>query len=724
MKAWWIPVVMVAAVGLFISMVQGATMQTKPEVLKAAAFDGGELEFDGMCYDYRDTQLQRAIKLWVPPGDEPVRGIIFHGNPGGGEGDTRPMALDASLQEFAARYRFGIIGVTWFRGGEIYTTTARIILNVLDDWARMGKHSELAHVPLITRGSSNAGVTSYSLACYAPERMICFTPNVGPSYNPRQPSDAALGVPGLLHIGPIDPFFPLGLKDTAELFCAVRPRGALWAWDAEQGKGHEIRHIDDVDMKFYDTCISLRLPVDADPRRGPIALRTLAETNGWLADTATWRSRMGGCTYIAPFAQYEGDRSTAVWLPTEDIAILYRALASYDNPLEIALRDLGPVENPNKDGALLRSVGGHVVDPGSRLVIECNADRLRDWERIEFRDGATLLGTVTRGQKLECAFTVDGAKTVYALVALGYSADGRLSTSYPLHVLVRDPAVSAALQAQQAAQEITPVTERSAPGADLAAAANIVVPVDPTGDVLIAYGLSPAQEATFAAVANAPAAFWSAATGTLDTAVLCAGKHGDGPAMPDQTLTVRAAYSRAGLYLLFTLLDDDAAATAEVDFHIAREGSDALWLGAPRDHFTVLQSSLALSEMQYQAAFGPADKPAAYFACNIPSPWFMARREETFARAFERYGIVIRHVTTGDTRGMEWFIPWRFVGKPGAWTQPPQGTWLALALGLNIGTGEQSIKLRWPSGTDVWAHPHARGPHPSPWGDLLLGPQL
>lgn len=690
---------------------------TKLPFVTAPAFDGGALQFDGVYYDYRDAQAQKGIKLWVPPGAVPVRGIIFHGNPGS-SGDTRPLALDEHLQEFAARHGFAIAGVTWFRGGDVYEQTGRIIEQVLAAWAQMGFHPELAHVPLIPRGSSNAGVTAYGLACYKPERIVCLTPNVGPRYIPRVPPDAVLRVPALLHIGPVDPFFPLGLKDTAELFCHARPRGARWAWTAEQGKGHEIRHIDDVDMKFYDTCIELRLPADYDPRSGPVTLIDLPLTNGWLADTDSWRTR-GGSTYIAPYAAYDTARPYSVWLPNEDIAVLYRAIATYDNPLQISLRDVGPVENPFAAGQLLRSVGGTVVEPGTRLVIECDATGMPDWTRIEFRDGAALLGRVERGQTPACTFTVDGAKRVYALVALGYDSNGVVRTSYPLHVLVRDPAISSALHAQRAAHAAAWRARRQT----WTSAAEPPPGLPPEAATLVARKLQPDDTAAFAPFTNTPAAFWNGSTGAQHIVVLRTSAHAVQPTAAehdDELLRVRAAYDTRGLYLLFELMDQNASTTAEVDFHLARESSAVLWQPPPTDHFIILQAALALSEAQYQAPFGTFDCPGSTVRRNIPMPWHMAPVNQTLEQAREQDGIIVRHVISNGLRAQEWFLPWGQVGAPGMCDTPPAGSRIGLALGYNQAAGEGALTLRWPSHADVWTHEHQRGPQPNPWGDLLL----
>lgn len=195
--------------------------------LKASA-DGGQIRFDGAYYDYRDADARRAIKLWVPPlpDGQPLCGILLHGNPGGGGGDTRELATDRQLQEYAARLGFGIIGVTWFSSREVFADQCQTFIRVLGEFADLGHHPELAHVPLAVRSSSNAGATAYNFVRFVPERVICALPNVSVANRPY-PSPAGLAVPMLTHIGPLDEFFPLGLKEVAETFVEVRPRGAV-----------------------------------------------------------------------------------------------------------------------------------------------------------------------------------------------------------------------------------------------------------------------------------------------------------------------------------------------------------------------------------------------------------------------------------------------------------------------------------------------------------------
>ncbi|MFO7958210.1 MAG: hypothetical protein R6X33_14075 [Candidatus Brocadiia bacterium] len=704
--------------------------------VRAEAYDGGGVRYDGRYYDFRAANGIQQVKMWVPPTAETLKGALFHGNPGG-YGDTRDIPRDRRLQEYAARHDFAIIGVTSFPGRRVYPDLAEVIVRAMDDWAALGHHPEIANLPLIARGSSNAGVTAYSLACYVPDRMICFTPNVGPRYNPATPPEEALAVPALMHVGPQDPFFRNGVESTRELFADARPRGARWAWDAEKDKGHEIGHIDPVDMKYYETCIRLRLPEEADGREGPVDLKTIPLEDGWLADPTSWDSAL---TRIAPWDEYEGDREAAVWLPDADTAFLYRSIATHDTPLKLSLRDLGPVDNPHESGVLLRSVGGRVIDPNSRVVVECDASGFEGWERIEFYDGANLIDTVERGEEPAVELVVQPERRVYSLSALGRGEDGTVRASKPVYFIVRDPELSAAIDAQHAAHDrVPPRGPRPAYGSSAEDASAVAPAPDSDFQVLTAYGLTPEQEKTFGA-GDGPSPFWDDFTEGHDAVVMTVagnlaeqGEVWEGAREQDDAqLTVRAARSRAGLYLLFEV-EDDQWAPAEglldtLDFHLARRSADQIWDADPADVFVKPESwAFALSGCQYQFHVGDGERKVCR---NWPDPWDVARREVSPEEAAETYGIVARVVElASDRRAVEMFIPWDWVGSGGPMDEPQTGTCLGLSLGYNDhdpdehGDG-QFARLRWNSRLDPWWRAGDEGPNPSPWGNLCMGPIL
>ena len=672
----------------------------RSEILRAPASDGGEVQFDGVFYDYRDAESKKGIKLWSPPGVPFVRGVILHGNPGSTGGDSRTVVRDPAMQEFAARHGFGIAGVTWFPGRYVYEKLGATILAAFDDFAKLGKNPELAHVPLIPRGGSNGGMTSYGLACLAPERMICFTPNCGPAYFPHRPAPAVLKVPALLHVGSVDQFFNLGMKDTAELFDDILPQGPLWAWDAEQGKKHEDGHSADIDFPFYETCIAMRLPPDADPRLGPVPLRDLNREEGWLVDTTTWNQNRpkSSLTYVAPFKEYNGDKTRSNWVPDKRTAFLYRGVASYDKPLQLKLRDIGQSSSGLSlllfpDGTPITSP---VVDPGARVVVECEVDKGFDWERIEFFDGGDPIGVAKSGSAPECGFTVDGSRAVRSITAVGYDKNGNAAAAAPVHFFVRDPKISALL-AEQRRQIDAPVENGARPpyGSSAGPAKN---PAKAVATMLVAPGLSADQEQRFYSEQKRPAAFWKSITAPSDQ-VKGAG------------VVVKAAHSRAGLYLLFEA--PKMADGSTVDFHIARDSSEEIWSGRPvASKFSAEQYTLSMSESQYY--FKRGEK---LLSRRFPDPYTMfIPRRNSFEEMEKACGVIVRE----SAGGTEIFLPWAYVGKPGPMTEPAVGTRLGLVLGFNT----DKKKWCWPTDKGPWAWPVENGPNPNPWGDLEIGPAL
>lgn len=56
------------------------------------------------------------------------------------------------------------------------------------------------------------------------------------------------------------------------------------------------------------------MPADADPRKGPVQLASLAVAGGSLGQN--WDAAKGGrqTLVVAPFADFTGEKSTASWL--------------------------------------------------------------------------------------------------------------------------------------------------------------------------------------------------------------------------------------------------------------------------------------------------------------------------------------------------------------------------------------------------------------------------
>ncbi len=140
-----------------------------------------------------------------------------------------------------------------------------------------------------------------------------------------------------------------------------------------------------------------------------------------MADNTTWQS---GLTKICPAKQFRGDLGHSSWLQNEDIAFIYRAYATHNNPLTIT--------SPGPCGP-----GTPAVDPGSNVPITVDASQFPNWKNLEFYDGARKLGAVIAAPAQFTATNLAPGYHVFSV--LGTDAQGNLRTSDPKMVVVRKP---------------------------------------------------------------------------------------------------------------------------------------------------------------------------------------------------------------------------------------------------------------------------------------------
>ena len=111
-------------------------------------------------------------------------------------------------------------------------------------------------------------------------------------------------------------------------------------------------------------------------------------------------------------------------MQNEDIAFIYRAYATHNNPLTLT--------SPGPCGP-----GTPAVDPGSNVPISVDASKFPNWKKLEFYDGAKKLGTVTAAPARLTATNVTPGYHVFSV--LGTDAAGTVRTSDPVMVVVRRP---------------------------------------------------------------------------------------------------------------------------------------------------------------------------------------------------------------------------------------------------------------------------------------------
>ncbi len=708
--------------------------------------NGDKISWDGEYYDFRDSAGMKMIKLWVPPGIETVKGVFISGH-GGGGGDSRGFARDENIRALAIRLGFAVAGLHNFPGRSVYNEGAPVFFSALNSFAQMEIHPELANLPFVIYGSSNGGATTYGFVNYAPERAICFVSNVGSGGNPEIPVEAALKVPGIFIIGKFDALMgQRGINRTMEIIAKARPRGALWCWAMEL-KGHEDGYSFDIYMKLVEQAVKMRYPDKEDPSKGPVKLVDIKEKDGWLVDQESWDS---GFTYVESYKNYKGDKTAAGWVLNEDMAYVYRSLATHHNPLKLSVREFDRTYNPNTDPGTMFSLGGPVANPGEEISIRCDAGEFSNWNKIEVFNGAKKLGEVTLGMEPVIKTTLQKDQKVYCLTAIARNSEGQQRTCDPLHFFVQDPSLSwnASIPFPVYQGKKTNAGSRNITGGISS------VNADPEDSVLIAYALSSDLEAQYSSNDNKISAFWDQIGEDKDYIMMTQRKNAstsatfNGVLTHDCNMKVKAAYGADGLYLLCEINDDNDVAwpneltgTENEQFYLNFDAVDLMIdsrpiaeIGAPENKEMFVSSGFGLTTTtrQYQVACGtPAERPSG-FKRALADPWDFNGTFYTYTSAEKQFGIQIENLKTDYFyKAQEWFIPWSEIGGglPG---EPRTGSRIAFTTGFNDrdegehfppgvtssgGSVKASNALRWINRSDPW------GSNKSPynWGEIEFG---
>lgn len=734
-----------AAFGLLGTLPAPAAKVTLP--------NGDQIAFDGAYYDFRDAAGVQMIKMWIPPGLDTIRGVLISGH-GGGGGDSRNFARDENVRALAMRLGFAVAGLHNFPGRSVYEQGAAVFFRALEEFAQLGGHPEIAHLPFVIYGSSNGGATAYGFVNHAPERAICFVANVSGGGNPEIPVDAALGVPGVFVMGQFDALVQQrGLDRVAAIMQYARERGARWSWAVEL-KGHEDGCSFDIYMKLVEQAVAARYPASADPRAGLVQLQDLPEESGWLVDQQSWAD---GLVRVAPWAEYSGAKAAAGWVLNQDLAYVYRSLATHHPPFTIRVREFDRTFNPHTDPGTMFSLGGPVARPGDQVTVEADLRGIPEWQSLEFFNGAVPLGRVDAGQEPRIQVTLDGRSLVYCLTALATDRQGRRHTCPPLHFFVEDPSRPWNRPARLpvfAAPKTNRGAPPPAPGSSFAAA-------EPSDGVLVAYGLPADQEEQFSATDGQLAPFWSRIDAERDSLLLTPRDHASAGAAFNRVrshecnVRVRAAYGADGLYLLWEVNDDndvpwpnEFAGTENEQFYHNFDAVDMLLDRLPlaemirpenRGLFLTRHFALTGTTRQYQVACGTADTPPAGLVRSLGDPWDFHGTYLTFAQARQHYGLEIEILRPAHfQKAQEWFIPWSEVGG-GFPEQPPAATRFCFSAGFNDrdegehfppgvtssgGSVQASNALRWIDRADPWSASPDRDPPPFHWGEIELGPLL
>jgi len=403
-----------------------AAGQTAPTVASSVVTVGDR---NYTVYDYADPATKKFCVV-IPEGLKTVRGLLVECNYSGGD-SRRNWSSCHYYREFMHLHDFAIVASS----GDIpHAKAFQAFRDCLKRISVESKRPELVNAPYVAVGFSAGGGFASTLMTMDPDRTIAagifearynFAVFKKPG-GPTGPTAAHLAIPSVLFVGGKhnSPEIQTGVfKMVDEVFVPFRPKGAEYAWLVLPNYGHEYaeNRQDLLAMPLLDLAVRTRYPKDGDATKGPIKLVSIDPASGWVADNTTWKS---GLTKIVPAKEFNGDIGHSSWLQNEDIAFIYRAYATHNNPLTIT--------SPSPCGP-----GTPAVDPASDVSFTVDASRFANWKKLELYDGAKKLGTATATPAQFIATKLTPGYHVFSV--LGTDREGTVRTSDPVMVIVRTP---------------------------------------------------------------------------------------------------------------------------------------------------------------------------------------------------------------------------------------------------------------------------------------------
>jgi hypothetical protein len=278
-------------------------------------------------YQYAVTVAHRTSYLWIPPECVSVRGLIVaFANLTEGR-----WLEDPAVRAVAERQCLGIVwigpGDESILNADMKPEAGEALQATFRALARASGFPELEFAPVIPTGHSAHGQFAWRFAQWAPEKTIAAIPIKTVPF----PQDLDLpGIPMLYlvgettewpqyrdgRIGDRDFYWPriresalrLRKADPRNLISvATDPGGGHFDWSPADGR---------LIALFIEKACAARLPRKSSGP-GPVHLRPLKASEGWLADTGgVQRDRWPPAAY----AKYQGDANQAYWFFDREMA--------------------------------------------------------------------------------------------------------------------------------------------------------------------------------------------------------------------------------------------------------------------------------------------------------------------------------------------------------------------------------------------------------------------
>jgi hypothetical protein len=264
-----------------------------------------------------DTGTLESIRVWVPPGPEPVRGLLIWGN--AGRNDSRHEVARERWLALARLHRFALVGTSGF-GSFMAGADGRVLREQIAEIGARSGHPELERVPVIFTGHSNGGLKAWEFNVLHPQRVIAFTMSKAARLDMNWPDKAGCGNPAILVAGEEDE--SQYVHALLQLFQRGRHDAAPWAFVVEPRTGHTVGRAPQLWLPFFDWAIRARLG-------GEGGLHPIDQSAGWVV---RHERRKAGEPQLQPASEFRLPLENASWVPTEALALAYLGFATTDVP--------------------------------------------------------------------------------------------------------------------------------------------------------------------------------------------------------------------------------------------------------------------------------------------------------------------------------------------------------------------------------------------------------
>lgn len=276
---------------------------------------------------YDAGKSAEALRAWIPPGPEPIRGVFLWGN--GGRNDDRHEIVRDHWLGFCALHRFALVATARY-GADMRGADGRMLQRQLTEIFQRAGRPELERAPILFTGHSNGGIKAWEFNALHPERIIAFTVSRAANRSMSAASRVAQSNPAMLVIGENDN--AESNAALAQLFLKHRPEGALWALVVEKNGGHPLGRTPHLWLPFFDWAVRTRCVEDASSPNYA-SLRPVDAAAGWLV---VQRGLRAGERSFGSAAEIKAGAADTSWFPNEAVGLAYLGYAGANDPFGLA----------------------------------------------------------------------------------------------------------------------------------------------------------------------------------------------------------------------------------------------------------------------------------------------------------------------------------------------------------------------------------------------------